>query len=223
MSYVALGRFRSRHLIARVTNKCVKNAPSTLRTLLYMHVYTLDLANKRAYTPIPVFDHMYSVTWCMAIRKLHMVDSWQQVKSFPLKARLYQISPHFSLLYETISQVWSKWSMYVHTYYSLLSSKPRNIERAWARETPCITSLWKNASCCQSWTANERWTEIMHPGAFTPSSSSCHNVAKLILGYYRLFLTRLMQSFVTKNQRVLNDPLDKEKLSNPNNLLSLFG
>ena len=86
MSYVALGRFRSRHLIARVTNKCVKNAPSTLRTLLCMHVYTLDLANKRAYTPIPVFDHMYLVTWCMAIRKLHRVDIVNnKLNHFPLK------------------------------------------------------------------------------------------------------------------------------------------
>ena len=80
MSYVALGRFRSRHLIARVTNKCVKNAPSTLRTLLCMHVctctylYTLDFANKRAYEPIPgslnltrlrYMMHVYSKFLCM--------------------------------------------------------------------------------------------------------------------------------------------------------------
>jgi hypothetical protein len=124
----------------------------------------------------------------------------------------------------------------VHTYYSLLSSKPRNIERARARETPCITSLWKNASCCQSWTANERWTEIMHPGAFTPSSSSCHYVAKLILGYYRLFLTRIMQSFIKKIkefQQIVHLilhvshsfewPLRQTKIAHPNNLPSLFG
>ena len=71
------------------------------------YLYTLDFANKRAYEPIPGSLNLTRLRYMMHVysKFLYMVNSSQLDESFPQEVRLYQISPYFSLLYKTISQV----------------------------------------------------------------------------------------------------------------------
>ena len=72
-----------------------------------MYVPILNFENKRAYEPISGSLNLTRLRYMMHVysKFLYMVNSSQLDESFPQEVRLYQISPYFSLLYKTISQV----------------------------------------------------------------------------------------------------------------------